>query len=285
MQDSSDGPAGSSPPLDPAKLRAAETYNAAADHFDDEPLAFWDRAGRGTVARLALPLGASVLDVACGSGASALPAAERAGSEGHVLAIDLAERLLTLGRAKAAARGLSQVTFEMGDMEHLDLPPHSFQAVICVFGIFFVSDMASLAGALWQLVRPGGQLAVTTWGPRLFEPGNTLFWTAVQHERPDLYRAFQPWDRLTDTVAVRQLLLEAGVAEPEITISMEAGTQPLRSPEDFWTVVLGSGYRGTIDQLEAEARERVRQELLDGLREQHATAIETNIIYAVAQRL
>ena len=43
------------PISDPAKLKAEATYNAAADHFDDGPLAFWDRYGRGTIERLSLP--------------------------------------------------------------------------------------------------------------------------------------------------------------------------------------------------------------------------------------
>src|SRR5271166_746137 len=69
----------------PEKIRVATTYNAAADHFDDDPLAFWDRTGRETVVRMGLNSGARVLDVACGSGASALPAAERVGPGGAVL--------------------------------------------------------------------------------------------------------------------------------------------------------------------------------------------------------
>jgi ubiquinone/menaquinone biosynthesis C-methylase UbiE len=267
------------------KLRTAVTYNAASDHFDDDPLAFWDRAGRGTVERLTVLPESSVLDVACGSGASALPAAERVGPGGTVIGVDLAERLLELGRAKARARGLSQqITFVAGDMERLEYPEHSFDTVICVFGIFFASDMSSLTSALWKLVRPGGQLAVTTWGPRMFEPGSSLFWTAVQKERPDLYRSFQPWDRITEVAAVQQMLYEGGIGAEELRIVPEAGSQPLHSSEDFWTVVLGSGYRGTIDQLDPYARERVRSMVVSGLREQKVAAIETNIIYAVASR-
>ena len=57
---------------EPAKLKAATAYNAASDHFDDEPLGFWKRYGERTVERLALHPGARVLDVGCGTGASAL---------------------------------------------------------------------------------------------------------------------------------------------------------------------------------------------------------------------
>jgi ubiquinone/menaquinone biosynthesis C-methylase UbiE len=268
--------------LDPDKQRVAATYDAAADHFDDDPLAFWERAGRATVARLALPAGARVLDVACGSGASALPAAERVGPSGMVLAVDLASQLLALGRAKAAARGLANIEFRQADMERLDLEAHAFDAVICVFGIFFVDDMSALVASLWRLVRPGGQLAITTWGPRMFEPGSALFWTAIRQERPELYRAFNPWDRITDLEALRQMLRAGGIEVAEIV--PEAGNQALSSPEDFWTVALGSGYRGTIDQLEPAARERVHQATLAALRAQDVRAIETNVIYALATK-
>src|SRR5215813_9304948 len=77
-------------PLKQAKAKAAATYDAAADHFDDEPLRFWERIGRSTVARLGLPAGANVLDVGCGTGASALPAAQAVGPGGSVLGVDLA---------------------------------------------------------------------------------------------------------------------------------------------------------------------------------------------------
>src|SRR5207237_2409930 len=84
---------------DPAKLKAATTYNAAADHFDDGPLAFWDRYGRRTVERLRLKQGSAVLDVGCGSGASAIPAAKDVGPHGHIVGVDLPERLHAEGRA------------------------------------------------------------------------------------------------------------------------------------------------------------------------------------------
>src|SRR5688572_1987606 len=92
-----------------ARLAAAKTYNAAADSYDHPANAFWSRFGRRTVERLGLEAGESVLDVCCGSGASALPAAERVGAGGRVLGVDLAEHMLELARRKAAEQGLGNV--------------------------------------------------------------------------------------------------------------------------------------------------------------------------------
>ena len=80
--------------LDEACRRATETYNAAADAYDDPANSFWGRFGRQTVERLDLQRGSAVLDVCCGSGASALPAAQAVGSEGTVVGVELAPRLL-----------------------------------------------------------------------------------------------------------------------------------------------------------------------------------------------
>jgi ubiquinone/menaquinone biosynthesis C-methylase UbiE len=118
---------------DSAKIKAATTYNSAADHFDDAPLAFWERTGKRTVDRLYLASGSNVLDVGCGTGASALPAAAIVGPTGHVTGVDLADRLLEQGRAKAAQRGLQNVTFQLGDMTALGYPDGHFDAVVSVF--------------------------------------------------------------------------------------------------------------------------------------------------------
>ena len=154
-----------------AKRKAAATYNAASDFYDHPVNSFWERYGRATVARLLINPGARVLDVCCGSGASAIPAAEAVGRQGFVLGVDLAENLLTLARAKAKERDLNNIEFRTGDMLDLRLPAIGFDAVICVFGSFFVPDMQGAVRELWRHVRPGGRLAITTWGPRFFRAG------------------------------------------------------------------------------------------------------------------
>ena len=264
-----------------AKRRAADTYNAASDYYDDPANSFWERFGRRTVERLGLSPGARVLDVCCGSGASAIPAAEAVGPGGSVLGVDLAAGLLELARGKAERRGLKNIDFRAGDMLDLGLPEAGFDAVVCVFGIFFVPDMQTAVRELWRLVRPGGRLAVTTWGPRLFEPANGAFWESVRALRPDLYKGFNPWDRISEPDAVRALFAAAGVEGAEVVA--EAGAHPLGSPDDWWALVLGSGYRGTVESLNAEERERVRLENLDFVRRARVRAVEANVVYASAR--
>jgi ubiquinone/menaquinone biosynthesis C-methylase UbiE len=265
--------------LDDAAGRARRTYDAASDHYDAEPLGFWARTGRLTVERLALPHGAVVLDAPCGSGASALPAAAAVGAEGRVLAVDLSERLLALGRAKAATAGLGNVEFRQADMRELDLPEASLDAVVCVFGIFFVPDMATQVRRFWRLLRPGGALAITTWGPELLEPGVSAFWDAVGAVRPDLERAYNPWEGLVTPGGLRGLYEEAGIDGAEAELVEDE--QPLRTPDDFWAIVLGSGYRATTDALQPDERERVRRQTLDVLA--GATAVRTPAVHGVAR--
>jgi SAM-dependent methyltransferase len=250
--------------------------------LNDEPLSFWERIGGSTVARLGLPAGAHVLDVGCGTGASALPAAQAVGPDGSVLGVDLAGRLLEQGRTKAMNRGLTNVEFRVADMTALEYPDSRFDAVVSVFSIFFVPDMEGLARELWRMVRPGGKLAVTTWGPHIFEPAYSRWLAAIREERPDLHSAFNPWDRITDVESVRRLFRGGGVTD--VDIIAEDGIQPLRSAEDWWVIALGSGLRWTIDQMGPEAAARVRADSVRWLIENNVGSVETNAIYAIAHK-
>jgi len=263
-----------------AKAKATATYNAAADSFDEPALAFWNLIGQRTIERLRLKPGDRVLDVACGSGASAIPAAQSVGESGTVLGVDLAERLLELARAKARQLGLTNIRFQVGDMERSGCADENFDAVVCVFGIFFLPDMARAVRELWRMVRQGGQLAITTWGPRVFEPGASAFWEAVSRERRDLVRAFDPWTRIDSPAGLEELLRASGIENANIT--PESNLQELATPDDWWTIVLGTGYRSTIEQLDPAARERVRIANLESLG--NIQSIEVNALYAVAKK-
>lgn len=262
--------------------RAASAYGAAADHYTGTALGFWDRFGSATVSRLRLAPGMTVLDLCCGAGASAIPAAHAVGADGRVLGIDVAAQMLDSARARAAREGLSNLEFRHGDATSTGLPDGSFDAVVCVFGVFFAPDMTAFVQEMWRLVRPGGQLAVTTWGPGLFEPANSCFWRCVGEVQPALYKKFSPWDEITTPAALAELLTRAGVPRPTVAAA-EAGHQ-LEHPDRFWDIVLGSGYRATIDALSPDQREYVRETVLAELRLRQVTVVRTDVVFGTASR-
>jgi cytochrome P450 len=151
-----------------------------------------------------------------------------------------------------------------------------------VFGIFFLPDMPAAIREAWRMVRPGGQLAITTWGSEVFEPANTIFWDAVRSERPDLHRAYNPWDRISEPATLRDLLRQGGIEDAEVV--PETADHRLDSAGAWWRVVMGSGYRGTIEQMDPAARERIRRAVQAELTRRDVRGVGANVLYAVARR-
>lgn len=261
---------------------AEATYNAAADHFDAEPLGFWCRHGIKTLDVIGLTRGARVLDVGCGTGSSALPAAQRVGPEGHVLGIDIAANMVDRAAAKAKARGLDNVRFKCIDMQDLDIGAGAFDAVISVFSIFFVADMETQIARLWSLLAPGGKMVLTFWDRNMFEPMNTIFRDELSRLRAGKPPPPKPWQKLTDRTVCRRMLSEIGI--DDVTFYQMADRQELVSPRDGWTIALGSGLRWEIEQLEDFERSVIRSQLTSRLRAEGVAALNTDAIAAVMRK-
>lgn len=266
----------------PWQLKAAATYNAAVDHFDAAPLAFWDRHGRRAVDLAALKPGDRVLDFGCGTGASALPAAHAVGPDGEVVGIDIAEAMLRRAQEKAIDQGLDNVSFRLVDMAEPGDLGGNFDAAIGVFALFFTPDMEGQVARLWRMLKPGGRLAVTVWGERAFHPAGPIFGEEVRRVRPDIPEATRPWERLTEPANLRQLFLDGGAIAPEIR--SVADSQPLRTPEDWWTIAMGSGFRWEIGLLDPGERQTVKDRVLRRLSDGGIVAIESNAHHAVATK-
>jgi len=111
-----------------------------------------------------LQRGERVLDVACGSGLVSLDAAVAVGAGGAVVAVDLAQRMVDLARARAAAAGLAHARFERMDAEALALPPASFEAVLCGLGLMYVPDPAQALREMRRVACDGGRIVLAVWG-------------------------------------------------------------------------------------------------------------------------
>jgi SAM-dependent methyltransferase len=130
------------------------------------------------VRRLGLSPGSRVLDVACGTGNLALPAA-RTGA--LVTGVDIATNLLEQARSRAEAEGLT-VQFDEGDAEKLPYPDAAFDAVISMFGAIFAPRPELAAAELLRVCRPGGTIAMANWTPGGFV--GRMFKTITSHVPP-----------------------------------------------------------------------------------------------------
>ena len=113
------------------------------------------------VDRLDIQSGAQVLDVACGTGNLAIPAARKGAL---VTGVDIAANLLEQARQRAAAENL-EARFQEGDAEELPYPDAQFDVVMSMFGAMFAPRPELVAAELSRVCRPGGMIAMANWTP------------------------------------------------------------------------------------------------------------------------
>lgn len=149
---------GDDPDLDALK-RGARAVWAAGDYPAIARVIA--EAGNATALRAGAAAGVRLLDVACGDGNVAIPAA-RAGAA--VTALDLTPELLDAGRVRGAAERVD-ISWVLGDAEELPFGEASFDAVTSNFGAVFAPRHAVVATELARVCRPGGRIVITAWAP------------------------------------------------------------------------------------------------------------------------
>ena len=121
------------------------------------------KSGEALVEKLGITKGLRVLDLGCGDGTTAVPAA-KFGAD--VLGIDIAKNLVEAGNRRAAERGLTNLTFQEGDASNLEqVPDKSFDLVVSIFGAMFAPKPFEVAKEMVRVTRPGGRIVMGNWIP------------------------------------------------------------------------------------------------------------------------
>src|SRR6202789_2907743 len=163
----SDQPKSAAPPgpatHDPATLeRVKQGMQAAWSAGDFGQVAkYTAEEGVTFISRLPIRAGMDVLDVACGTGNLAIPAARKGA---RVTGVDIAPNLLAQARARAEGEGL-EIAFKEGDAEQLPFPDEHFEVVMSMFGAMFAPDPERVASELARVCRHGGRIAMANWTP------------------------------------------------------------------------------------------------------------------------
>src|SRR5438094_2659885 len=120
-------------------------------------------SGQALVQKLGITKGLRVLDLGCGDGTTALPAA-KLGAD--VLGVDIARNLVEAGNKRAAEQGLTNCTFQEGDASNLEqVPDRTFDLVVSIFGAMFAPKPFDVAKEMVRVTRPEGRIVMGNWIP------------------------------------------------------------------------------------------------------------------------
>lgn len=184
----------------------AEIYDA---HFVPALFTQW---GPVVAAEARVQKGDRVLDVACGTGALTLPAAEIAGHSGSVVGLDANPEMLAVARRKSG-----QIEWLEGTAEALPLPDNGFDVVVSQFGFMFFKDKPKALAEMMRVLRPGGRLAVAVCDAVENSPGYGTFALLLDRlfgkEVGDAFRA--PFS-LGNAGRLHEICNEAGIADAEV---------------------------------------------------------------------
>jgi ubiquinone/menaquinone biosynthesis C-methylase UbiE len=107
--------------------------------------------------------GMRILDVACGRGEPALPAAHRVGPRGWVLGVDRVEGMLQIARERASQEGLKNVEFQVADAEALQVGDRSFDVATVRWGLMYMREPQRALESIHRALKPGGALVIASW--------------------------------------------------------------------------------------------------------------------------
>ncbi|MEO5683976.1 MAG: methyltransferase domain-containing protein [Chitinophagaceae bacterium] len=120
-------------------------------------------SGAALVAGLGITKGMKVLDLGCGDGTTAIPAAKLGA---NVMGVDIAGNLVAAGNARAKEAGLAHCVFTEGDASSLqDLKDNDFDLVVSIFGAMFAPKPFDVAKEMVRVTRPGGRIVMGNWIP------------------------------------------------------------------------------------------------------------------------
>ena len=153
---------------DQYKVGQRQGWDSVADGWQK----WWKtvEAAGGKVSRRLIELaeikeGSKVLDIATGIGEPSITAAHQVGKSGHILAIDISPQMLSIANKRAISLGIQDVMeFREGDIETIDLPMSTFDAVLSRFGLMFLPDLGAGLSNIYKSLKEGGRFAAAVLG-------------------------------------------------------------------------------------------------------------------------
>jgi SAM-dependent methyltransferase len=242
-------------------------------------------SGEELVGKLGITQGLQVLDLGCGDGTTALPAAQL-GAE--VLGVDIASNLVAAGNARAQALGLTNCTFQEGDASDLrELGDEQFDLVVSIFGAMFAPKPFDVAKEMVRVTKPGGRIVMGNWIPNDPTLVAQILKISASYSPPPPEGFVSPmtWG-MEDQVIER--FTQAGVPEEQISFERDTYTFNYPGTPSELVTAFRSYYGPTMNAFEAAAangREADLQAELETLFNEQNTSDDATSIPATFLRV
>jgi ubiquinone/menaquinone biosynthesis C-methylase UbiE len=215
-------------------------------------------SGEALVDHLGIGEGLEVLDLGCGDGTTALPAA-RLGA--NVLGVDIAANLVEAGNARARSLGIANCTFQQGDASDLhDLEDDRFDRVISIFGAMFAPRPFAVAKEIVRVTRLGGHIVMGNWIPNDPTLVAQLLKISASYSPPPPAGFISPM-----TWGVEENVIErfaaAGVFEDKISFEKSTYTFSFPGRPEAFLAMFRNYYGPTMNAFEAAAASGREDEL------------------------
>jgi len=242
-------------------------------------------SGEALVASLGITPGMDVLDLGCGDGTTAVPAAQLGA---NVLGVDIASNLVAAGNARARDLGLDNLTFQEGDATDLgDLADNSFDLVVSVFGAMFAPRPEAVAREVVRVARPGGRVVMGNWipGDPTLVAQILRISSAYSPPPPEGFVSPMLWG-VEDQVVER--FAGAGVPGDQVSFQRDTYTFMSPAPPSEFLALFKDYYGPTMNAYEAAAANGREDELhaeLEALFNEHNQGGDTTSIPATFLRV
>jgi ubiquinone/menaquinone biosynthesis C-methylase UbiE len=226
------------------------------------------QSGEEFVERLAISPGEQLLDLGCGDGTTAIPAAQRGAD---VTGVDIAANLVEAGRRRAAQARLANIHFQEGDACHLDgLDDDGFDRVVSIFGAMFAPDPEAVALEMVRVTKPGGSIVMGNWIPGDPTLVAQILKTCAEFTPPPP-EGFVSQMRWGEEAVVRERFAKAGIDGSAITCAPDHFVFRCDgSPIDLLARFLNF-YGPTMNALDAARQAGREEELRDRLEQLFAS--------------
>lgn len=208
--------------LDEARAKSKAIWDEMAGGWERRLDYIWEASrpvGEWMVSKLDPQPGQTLLDIAAGPGQTGFVAARIIGDKGKLISTDFAPEMLEVARRQAKKLGLSNVEFRIMDAEKMDLPDDSVDGVLCRWGFMLMIDPAAAFIQTRRVLRSGGRLAFSVWGPPAENPWATLpGMVMVQLGKLEMPDPDAPGGlfSLAEEARIEELVTGAGFGEVEI---------------------------------------------------------------------